>query len=76
MINGLKKSMSNHPDIISGLRPTLAPAMYTSVLCSDELLEYFPGLSKKAKEAIENIIKFWLDLKTRIASIERIKLYL
>lgn len=33
IINKMKEENEPHPDIITGVRPTLSPAMYTSILC-------------------------------------------
>jgi 2,4-dienoyl-CoA reductase-like NADH-dependent reductase (Old Yellow Enzyme family) len=46
--------------------------MYTSILCEkDIIMEYYPGLNREAAKMIKEVIKIWLELKTRTASFER-----
>lgn len=57
----MKKQNETHPDVITGLRPTISPAMYTSILCEKDLiLEYYPALKKDIAKQLKETIKIWL----------------
>ena len=84
IIDEIKEKNKNHPDVITGLIPTLSPAMFTSILCSQQLHNYFPQLQKRnarqekkgMTSLIKEVIKIWLDLKTRSCSFQRIQVFL
>jgi hypothetical protein len=66
----IKYSNESHPDVITGIRPTISPAMYTSILCEkDVIFDYFPQISSDSEKSIKHIIKIWLTLKTKTASL-------
>ncbi len=61
LIEDIKEVISQFPDYISGVRPTLSFVCFTKILCEKDMMkEFLPHLEDDVQKGLESAMMVWL----------------